>query len=392
MGTSRRDSLKLATPTSRRLLWAVVASVSTVLALALALFCTAAHAHWPGQPEHQMAQLGDLKLESGEVIKNFRMSYVTHGKLNAARDNGILFLTGFAGNHHAFDHMIGPGRPLDTERYFVICPDPVGATQTSYAHTTSATSSGLKMKFPHYNERDMVNAEYHWVTETLGIPHLLAITGISMGGRKSIQFAISYPLFMDGIFPVVGGALGGTQGRFRGPLMRSTIESCKGWDGGNYEENPTHCAINAASVLATYFYSREWWNQYLDTPEAFAKWRNVIGEDFLDVQDARDLYYMAVAGARSQIADTPGFGGDLTSALASIRARCLFIYSLQDEFMLPRHIESQVKLIAGARAVPIESNAGHFICCNADPNATRAVGDAIRAFLQGLDAQRLSTR
>lgn len=351
-----------------------------------------ANAHWPGQPPHQMAQLGELKLESGEVIKNFRMSYVTHGKLNAAKDNAILFITGYAANHHLFDHMIGPGRPLDTDRYFIICPDPLGATQTNFEHTTSPTNSGLKMKFPFYNLRDMVNAQYRLITEALGIPRLLAVTGISSGGSQSVQFAVSFPHFMDGLFPVVGGALGGTQGRFRAPLIRSSIESCKGWDGGEYDDNPKQCATNAISIQAAHFYSREWWNQYLDTPESYKQWRNTFGEYYLDVQDTRDLYYQTVSWTRGWVGDTPGFNGDLQKILRSIKARTLFIYSLQDDLMLPRHIDAQVKMIPNARALAIDSIAGHLICCNADPQATRIMGDAIRAFLQELGVQRTTAK
>jgi hypothetical protein len=92
-------------------------SLGLYAALAIALASAVpAHGHWPGQPAHQMAELGDLQLESGVVIPNFRMSYVTHGTLNAAKDNAILFQHGFGGNHHLFDHMIGPGRPLDTDK------------------------------------------------------------------------------------------------------------------------------------------------------------------------------------------------------------------------------------------------------------------------------------
>lgn len=119
---------------------------------------TGANAHWPGQPPHQMAQLGDLKLESGEVIKNFRMSYVTHGKLNAAKDNAILFIHGFAANHHQFDHMIGPGRPLDIDRHFVICPDPLGSMQINFEHTTSPTTSGLKIMWDACSPIPMIDA------------------------------------------------------------------------------------------------------------------------------------------------------------------------------------------------------------------------------------------
>ena len=155
------------------------------------------------------------------------------------------------------------------------------------------------MEFPFYNERDIVKAQYRLITEALGIPRLLAVTGISSGARESVQFAVSYPDFMDGIFPIVGGAVWGTQGLFSGPLQISIIESCEGWDGGNYDENPKNCASNALSVLIPYFYTREWWDQYVDTPEAYTKWRNNWGDYYLDVQDARDLYYRARHGVGS---------------------------------------------------------------------------------------------
>jgi homoserine O-acetyltransferase len=364
---------------------------SVLVAFLLADVSTA-FAHWPDQAPHQIAHLGEFKLEGGGVLKDLKISYVTHGKLNTAKDNAILFQHGFAANHHLFDHMTGSGRPLDTDKYFIICPDALGATQTRFEHSSSPTNIGLKMKFPFYNKRDIVKAQYRLITETLGIPHLLAVTGISSGADQSVQFAVSYPNFMDGIFPIVGGALGGNEGQFFVPLMISIIESCKGWDGGNYDENPKNCASNALSVLIPYFYTREWWDQYVDAPEAYTKWRNNWGDYYLDVQDARDLYYRAIANGRGWVGDTPGFNGDLNAALGSIKAKTLFIYNPRDLFYLPHHIETQVKAIPHARAVAIDSIAGHLICCNADPHATWVLGEAIREFLQELSAPRRAAR
>jgi homoserine O-acetyltransferase/O-succinyltransferase len=362
--------------------WAVVLAASSPEALA----------HWPGQPPHQVAELGDLQLESGAVIRNFRMSYVTHGALNAAKDNAILFHHGFAANHHLFDHMIGPGRPLDTDKYFIICPDTLGATQSGYEHTTSATNSGLKMAFPFFNQRDMVNASYRLITEALGIPRLLAISGISSGGSDSLQFAVSYPQFMDGILPIVGSALATTDVRFRRLLAVSILESCQGWEGGNYNVNPPLCATNALSQWVHYFYTQEWWDTYVDTPEAYTRWRNTIGQDYLDVQDARDLYYRLMVPARGWIGDTPGFGGDLGKALKTIKAKTLFIYNPRDRFFQRKDVEAQVTMIPKVRALAIDSSAGHFIGVNADPQATRLMGDTIRAFLEELSAQRRAAR
>ena len=78
----------------------MLCTLFSVLTIALLVPERVALAHWPGQPPHQMAYLGDLQLENGGVIKNVRISYVTHGTLNAAKDNAILALHGFAANHH----------------------------------------------------------------------------------------------------------------------------------------------------------------------------------------------------------------------------------------------------------------------------------------------------
>jgi len=166
------------------------------------------------------------------------------------------------------------------------------------------------------------------------------------------------------------------------------IDSCTGWDGGNYDVNPKQCATNALSQLVHYFYTQDWWNQYVDTPEAYTNWRNTIGADYLDVQDARDLYYRIVASGRGWIGDTPGFGGDLGKVLGSIKARVLFIYNPQDRNFQQQHVDAQLRMIPNARALAIDSNAGHLIILNADPQATRIMSDGIRAFLEELAAQR----
>ena len=88
---------------------------------AFALLSGAAIAHTPEQPPHQTYTEGDLKLESGEVIKDFSISYVTHGNLNEKKNNAILMTSSIAGNHHRIDFLIGPGKALDTNKYFIIC-------------------------------------------------------------------------------------------------------------------------------------------------------------------------------------------------------------------------------------------------------------------------------
>ena len=106
----------------------------------------------------------------------------------------------------------------------------------------------------------------------------------------------------------------------------------------------------------------------------------------LDI-DARDRIILMARLGWSAI---PGFNGDVNAALGSIKATTLYIVSPQDQFFPPRYIEADLKAIPNARAVWIDSVAGHLIGGNADPNATRRMGDAIREFLHELRASGTS--
>src|ERR1700693_1230568 len=97
-----------------------------VVAAALAAQPTSGFGHGPNDPPHQLYQIGDFKLESSAVIKDFAISFVTHGKLNARKSNTVLMVTATSGNHHRIDFMIGPGKAIDTTKFFVVATDAIG--------------------------------------------------------------------------------------------------------------------------------------------------------------------------------------------------------------------------------------------------------------------------
>jgi len=164
--------------------------VRAALVGVLLLAASPARAHTPNQPPHQQYKLGDLTLESGEVIKDFSISYVTHGTLNAQKSNAILMVTAISGNHHRLDFLIGPGKALDTTKYFIVTTDAIGNGLTT---SPSNSQAQPRMAFPRFLIRDMVTSQHRLMTQHLGIPRVVAVVGPSMGGMQSLQWGRRTP-------------------------------------------------------------------------------------------------------------------------------------------------------------------------------------------------------
>ncbi len=147
------------------------------------------------EPDLQRYAIGDLPLESGDVIHDFSIAYMTEGNLNASRSNAVLMVTAIGGNHHRIDFLIGPGRGIDTDHLFVIKTNAIGNGLTT-SPSTSATQHGPD--FPHFTIRDMVESQKRLI-DHLGITHLVAVAGASMGGMQTLQWGVSHPAMMDGL-------------------------------------------------------------------------------------------------------------------------------------------------------------------------------------------------
>ncbi|HZN28621.1 MAG TPA: alpha/beta fold hydrolase, partial [Xanthobacteraceae bacterium] len=147
-----------------------------------------------------------LRLDAGIDLAPFQIAYQTYGTLNAARSNAVLICHALTGDQHVanvhpvtqkagwWETMVGPGRPIDTERYFVICPNVVGACMgtTGPASTNPLTGMPWGLDFPVITVRDMVRAQA-MLLDHLGIDSLFTVAGGSLGGMQVLQWAASYP-------------------------------------------------------------------------------------------------------------------------------------------------------------------------------------------------------
>jgi len=294
----------------------------------LAVAAYPAFAHGPNQPPHQNYKIGDLKLESGETISDFSISYVTHGTLNAKKSNAILMVTAIGGNHHRLDFLIGPGKALDTDKYFIVCTDAIGNGLTT---SPSNSTAQPHMKFPRFLIRDMVTSQYKLMTEHLGISHVVAVIGPSMGGMQTLQWGVSHPDFMDSLVALVPLARTPAWTVTVLEATRKAIMLDPAWKGGDYAEPPEQGIRLWRDILnflaaRTPEVSRDQFPNQLD----ILPWMKEQETGLIKAFDANDWIYQTWAYDRHDIGTTPGMGGDLIKALRAIKAKTLIMVGTKD--------------------------------------------------------------
>jgi len=189
--------------------------------------------------------------ESGQTLPGFTLRYETYGHLNPARDNVIVISHALSGDHHCagihslndrkpgwWNNIIGPGKAVDTSRFFVICSNVLGGCQgsTGPSSINPATGKPFGIEFPFVTVRDMVRAQKR-LLDSLGVTSLYAVLGGSMGGMQVLQWGIEYPSFVQRMLPMATTARESAQGIGFNEVGRQAIMQDPEWHHGEYPKN-----------------------------------------------------------------------------------------------------------------------------------------------------------
>jgi len=357
-------------------------SVAVALALfSASVFLTAQAPPAPPDPHRQFLRLPDFKLEGGGVLPMAQVGYATFGRLNDARDNAILIPSWYGSDYHGYDFLIGSGRALDPDRYFLVATEMFSNGFSSSPSNTPAPLSGPD--FPAIAQRDNVEAARR-VLDSLGVRHLRAIVGFSMGAQQAFQWAVSHPDFVDAIVPYCGTAKTYHHGivRLEGAISALTADAA--FAGGRYTSPPLR-GLEAWSVhWAGWVWSQEWWRRELFKPQ-FATMNEVIasriGRD--KVRDANNLIAQARTWQRHDVGQTPEFSGDVEKALRSIRARVLYMPSETDLYFPVGDAKYESQFLQHATFLPIPSLWGHSAGSGGNPDDVAFLNEHIGEFLRG---------
>lgn len=193
------------------------------------------------------ATIHDLELECGEVLRQVEIGYTTSGTYNSEQSNAILVCHALTGDSQVvgdgeksgwWDGLIGPGKAIDTNFYYVICANVLGGCYgtTGPASMNRETGEPYATHFPVVTIRDMVRAQYKLI-EQLGIPHLYAVIGGSMGGMQVYEWAVEYPQMMDLVVPVATCAQLSAMAIAYNDVARQAICNDPDWINGHYYPN-----------------------------------------------------------------------------------------------------------------------------------------------------------
>lgn len=286
----------------------------------------------------------DFRLASGETLPEVTIAYLTRGRLAPGGTNAILVTHGYTSSHGmiapgagssegAWSTLVGPGAPIDTDKYFVVCSNMLGSSygSTNAASIDPRTGKPYGSRFPVITVADIVTAQ-HRLLAHLGVKHLRAVVGPSYGGFQAFQWAVSFPDFMDGIVPVVTSPLPPQSDRIAGLLK--WFEPDPNWNNGDYyetggvKETMTRLRID---TLTRYGLAKE--------PDELRR----IAAAWADAFDANSLFILGRAMESY----------DIVKDYGKIRVPVLYVLSTTDALFPPTLAPG---VMAGLRAAGVDAD------------------------------------
>ena len=312
--------------------------------------------------DYEIYDLGDVRLQRGATLRDCKLAYKTFGALNAEKDNVIVYPTWYSGQHYENEWLIGQGRALDPDKYFIIIPNMFGnGLSTSPSNTPEPYNAA---RFPQVTAFDNVVQQHRLVTEKFGIRKVKLVTGWSMGALQTFHWGALFPDMVERIAPFCGSAKCSRHNFVFLEGVKAALTADAAWNNGWYTTKPEKGLRAVARVYAGWGFSQAFYRQELDlrtlgysTLEDFLV---SFWEGFFLPKDANNLLTMLWTWQNGDISDNPLYKGDYKKALGAIKAKAYVMPGSTDLYFPPEDSENEVAHMPNATFVPIKSIWGHF--------------------------------
>jgi homoserine O-acetyltransferase len=364
-------------------------------------------------PQHQSVTFTDgLALDCGAVIAPLTVAYRTYGRLDAGGGNAVLVCHALTGDQYVaephpvtgkpgwWEAVVGPGKPVDTDRFFVICANVLGGCMGSTGPRSPMTDAEGRTRpwgtdFPSITIRDMVRAQKRLV-DHLGIPRLLAVIGGSMGGMQVLEWAATFPDMVFAAAPIATAPHHSAQNIAFDEVGRAAIHSDPDWKGGRYWEDGRIPArgLSVARMVAHITYLSEQaltrkFGRRLRGAPALTFLEDVFevesylrhqGSTFVRRFDANS--YLTITRAMDFFDLAAEHGGNLADAFKGTCTR-FFVASFDSDWLFPTaESRTLVRALNAAAAnvsfVEIASDKGHDAFLLDEPQFHAALGGFLR--------------
>lgn len=319
----------------------------------------------------ELVDLGPFEFEEGGILNSLKLAVATHGTLNAAKDNAILFPTWYSGTNKLLEQVYtGSGRALDPDKYFIIIVNQIGNGLSSSPNNTDLP--GGMPSFPKVRIGDDVRAQYKLITQKLGIKQLALVVGGSMGAQQTYEWAVRYPGMVKRAAAIAGTAKNSAHDFLFTETLVDAITSDPAFKGGNYtsHEDVKAGMLRHAKMWAVMGWSTEFFQQERYKTLGFTSVDEFINNfmmGYFAPMDPNALLTMAWKWQRGDVSRNTK--GDLRAALQQIKAKTFVMPISTDMFFTPADCKAEWRLIPNAEFRPIESIDGHLALFGADPNA-----------------------
>ena len=310
--------------------------------------------------DYKIFNAGDVELQSGITHRNTQLAYQTYGTLNADRSNAILYMTSYGAHHSDILWMVGPGKALDTDKYFIVIPNLFGNGLSSSPSLAVEPFTGSY--WPHFTIHDNVAIQRRLVSDVLGIKQLALAIGFSMGGLQAYEWAAQAPEQVKRLVVICGAAKCAPHNYVFLEGIRATLTADPAYQNGTFVARPERGLramgrAYAAMAMSQEFYRHETWREAgFSSLEDYLvmSWEG----NFLK-RDAANLLAQLWTWQHANIAQNRRYNGRFDLALQAISAHALIMPSETDLYFRVEDNRLEVEQMRRAQLLPIPSIWGH---------------------------------
>lgn len=332
--------------------------------------------------DYAIYDLGDIVLQSGITLANAKLAYKTYGRLSAKKDNAILFPTRFSGRHYENEFLIGAGRALDPEKYFIVVPNAFGNSLSSSPANTPAPQN--KARFPNVTYWDNVMAQRRFLRKKFGIERLRLVVGWSMGGQTAYHWGALFPDEVERICCICGSARTSRHNYVFLDSVKVALTADCAWKGGWYDEPPVVGLKAMSHVYAGWAFSQAFYRRKLYEGLGYSSVEDFLiryWEGSFLQRDANNMLALIWTWQHGDISANDTYKGDFEKALRSIKARAFILPCRTDLYFPPEDNDYEVSQMLNAELRIIDSDYGHMAAGDKDPADTAFIDEQLKELL-----------